>query len=220
MRPLDEIERDCNAATEGPWRFDDSNGNTLFGGAGVEVLKAIEGHDWHEIDSYAEDDAFIENARTDVPDLCARVRELEASNDILEAKLSGANHTISDLLAELAAVKEREAALMAFANLVRNTGAGWTPDSQWIVDSDDFQKIIDALATLPIDTKPRVMHKGVPSAPLTEVSIPTVVITDIESECNVTELGGSGQLYCWEHLRPALDTAGCDDDRTGPREGE
>lgn len=64
---LDAIEQRTRAATEGPWEYD---GRTLWGRDDIGRIKA----------DTPEDRAFTTAARTDVPALVARVRELEAEN--------------------------------------------------------------------------------------------------------------------------------------------
>lgn len=115
MRPLEDIERDAAAASEGPWSEDDGN---VFSDPIVERILAPlmadiagtgrkvsadedqrtrsaanfgivakceqgSGPEWPDCDANA---TFIAHARTDVPYLCARVRELEAA---LEEALEG-----------------------------------------------------------------------------------------------------------------------------------
>ena len=68
---LDEIEKRCEAATEGPWRVAKSgSANTLRCVYSEETNIAVLVH--------AKDAALIAAARTDIPALVARVRELEA----------------------------------------------------------------------------------------------------------------------------------------------
>lgn len=71
---LDVIEQRANAATEGPWEYD---GRTLWGRDDIGRIKAVT----------PEDRVFTAAARTDVPDLVARVRELEAENEKLRDDL-------------------------------------------------------------------------------------------------------------------------------------
>ena len=76
MRPLDDIERDANAATPRPWRNGRSVGRTLYSG---DVLIGL-------LDQ--ENDAvFAAVARTDVPDLIAALRERDATIERLRAAL-------------------------------------------------------------------------------------------------------------------------------------
>jgi len=73
---LDEIERRANATSEGWWleRRPSDLGQAAVRGRGMEDGRAPMIADW-----LAEADAtFIAHARTDVPALIARVRELEA----------------------------------------------------------------------------------------------------------------------------------------------
>ena len=77
---IDEIEARANAATPGPWavlQFDEDMPATQ--------VKAVSGYgascDWEH------DATFIAAARTDVPALIARVRELEAERDEARAEV-------------------------------------------------------------------------------------------------------------------------------------
>ncbi len=79
---LAAIEARANAATEGPW---EDNGSSIdrhwsVGGQPViELLSHNRGYESHETLEWKEADrAFIAHARSDVPALVARVRELEA----------------------------------------------------------------------------------------------------------------------------------------------
>lgn len=78
---LDAIEARANAATPGPWtvsRSSDHPGERhIDAGLGAGVYVAM--------DVGADDAAFIANARTDIPALVARVRELEAAERELNA---------------------------------------------------------------------------------------------------------------------------------------
>jgi hypothetical protein len=74
---LDAIEQRARAATEGPWEYD---GRTLWGRDDIGRIKA----------DTPEDRAFTTAARTDVPALVARVRELEEENAKLRLYLSHA----------------------------------------------------------------------------------------------------------------------------------
>ena len=69
---LDAIEQRTRAATEGPWEYD---GRTLWGRDDIGRIKA----------DTPEDRAFTTAARTDVPALVARVRELEDTLRALRA---------------------------------------------------------------------------------------------------------------------------------------
>ena len=74
---LDAIEARANAATEGPWEY---SGLTLWGRDNLGLIKA----------TTPEDRTFTAAARTDVPALVARVRELEGENDLLRRQLQAA----------------------------------------------------------------------------------------------------------------------------------
>jgi hypothetical protein len=86
---LDEIEARVNAATPGPWTYDEGCGYVEVPPCGVIEFKPGWERSVHFLarvhNDYVEgedglgfDGAFIASARTDVPALIARVRELEA----------------------------------------------------------------------------------------------------------------------------------------------
>ena len=77
MRDLDEIERDAKAATPGPWNDDgvSVNGEDEDGNIAMEWVAN------GDYAGHADDARFIAAARTDVPALVARVRELQATQD-------------------------------------------------------------------------------------------------------------------------------------------
>lgn len=86
---LDEIEARVNAATPGPWTYDEGCGYVEVPPCGVIEFKPGWERSVHFLarvhndhvegeDGLGFDGAFIANARTDVPALVARVRELEA----------------------------------------------------------------------------------------------------------------------------------------------
>lgn len=82
MRPLEEIEADTSKASEGPW--------IAFGfGSTDATVRKSQPDGWPDdpvgflqcganVDNAENDARFIAAARTDVPDLCAKVRKLEA----------------------------------------------------------------------------------------------------------------------------------------------
>lgn len=69
---LEAIEQRTNAATQGPWHY---NGRILWGRDEHGRVKA----------ETPADREFTQHARTDVPDLVARARELEEENQKLRA---------------------------------------------------------------------------------------------------------------------------------------
>lgn len=71
---LDAIENRANAATEGPWHY---NGRILWGRDEHGRIKA----------ETPADREFTQHARTDVPELVARVQELEGENQKLRDDL-------------------------------------------------------------------------------------------------------------------------------------
>jgi hypothetical protein len=90
---LDEIERRANAATPGPWGFSRYEQRYLLDEATDVVGEVAPGETGAAITVFAvasgalEDAAFIASARTDVPALIARVRELEAAQPTLAVQL-------------------------------------------------------------------------------------------------------------------------------------
>jgi hypothetical protein len=89
MINLDEIEARANAATPGPWTYHDGCGYVEVPPCGaiefkpgwersVHFLARVHNNHVEGEDGLGFDGAFIANARTDVPALVARVRELEA----------------------------------------------------------------------------------------------------------------------------------------------
>ncbi len=89
MIDLDAIERRANAATPGPWTYHDGCGYVEVPPCGaiefkpgwersVHFLARVHNNHVEGEDGLGFDGAFIAHARTDVPALVARVRELEA----------------------------------------------------------------------------------------------------------------------------------------------
>lgn len=76
---LDAIEQRSNAATPGPWEYDDGGIDAVAGGSVAYVSEHKSHHtfavtgEWHS----SKDGLFIAAARTDVPALIAYIRELE-----------------------------------------------------------------------------------------------------------------------------------------------
>jgi hypothetical protein len=89
---LDEIEARANAATPGPWGFSRDEERYLLDETTDVVGEVAPGSTGAAITVFAvatgalEDADFIARARTDVPALIARVRELEAECERNEAK--------------------------------------------------------------------------------------------------------------------------------------
>lgn len=107
MRPLDEIERGASAAADGPWDVDpfeyNEDGERLyFPSVRVEPRRptdydpegrmrgriVINEPSPSSMDTFDATALFIANARQDVPDLVARVRELEGTIRAAIADLS------------------------------------------------------------------------------------------------------------------------------------
>ena len=91
---LDEIQARANAATPGPWTYDEGCGYVEVPPCGViefkpgwersvHFLARVHNNHVEGEDGLGFDGAFIAHARTDVPALVARVRELEAQLDEL-----------------------------------------------------------------------------------------------------------------------------------------
>ena len=89
MIDLDAIEARANAATPGPWTYHDGCGYVEVPPCGaiefkpgwersVHFLARVHNNHVEGEDGLGFDGAFIASARTDVPALIARVRELEA----------------------------------------------------------------------------------------------------------------------------------------------
>jgi cell division septum initiation protein DivIVA len=98
MIDLDAIERRANAATPGPWTYHEGCGYVEVPPCGaiefkpgwersVHFLARVHNNHVEGEDGLGFDGAFIAAARTDVPQLVARVRELEDHTACLEALL-------------------------------------------------------------------------------------------------------------------------------------
>lgn len=85
MADIDAIQQRCDAATPGPWEI--IGGNEYLTGVGV-MVGAPEGI------SIA-DAEFIAHARTDIPALLARVRELEAAVQRVRNAVAGDPTTVA-----------------------------------------------------------------------------------------------------------------------------
>lgn len=89
---LDEIERRVNAATEGPWGSHEGcvhrlDGETFYGG---KAICRTPGDDDYFGPQDVRDGQFIAHARTDVPALIARIRELEGRVEGYETQIESA----------------------------------------------------------------------------------------------------------------------------------
>lgn len=88
MRTLEEIERDAAAATPGklytcvPFGAhpDDLRATTIVNNAGEQVADCLDNRKVSDVQAIA-DATFFANARTDVPELVERVRQLEKKID-------------------------------------------------------------------------------------------------------------------------------------------
>ena len=81
VRPdIEGIARRCEAATPGPWVFDDGLVWTPARGGKYE-------HDGKNDVGHGVNGEFVANARTDLPALLEYVRELEAENEELKKSL-------------------------------------------------------------------------------------------------------------------------------------
>lgn len=76
MLNLTAIEQRANAATPGPWQGYSYNVHSDTG-VPIALMMANPGVPW------GENQAFIYNARSDIPTLIARVRELEAALQLI-----------------------------------------------------------------------------------------------------------------------------------------
>jgi hypothetical protein len=119
---LDEIERVTNAATEGPWYknpYSDSILDHATPGLHRKVIVPSESFYGGEADA-----AFVAPARERVPQLIARVRELEyalacARNEITETATS--NEQQQDAFVRL--LSEKETRIRQLEALLRQTGS-------------------------------------------------------------------------------------------------
>ena len=105
---LDEIEARANAATPGPWTYHDGCGYVEVPPCGaiefkpgwersVHFLARVHNNHVEGEDGLGFDGAFIAAARTDVPALIARVRELEAECAALRALLVDAHRELATI---------------------------------------------------------------------------------------------------------------------------
>lgn len=111
---LAAIEARAAAATEGPWRADDEHDARNTGASPAWCVSTTKPNgDWKEDLFYASgyqpneeaDATFAAHARTDVPALIARIRELEGENakiDDLDEALRQRDREILGLRRELA----------------------------------------------------------------------------------------------------------------------
>ena len=105
---LDEIEARANAATPGPWTYDEECGYVEVPPCGaiefkpgwersVHFLARVHNNHVEGEDGLGFDGAFIAAARTDVPALIARVRELDAECAALRALLVDAHRELATI---------------------------------------------------------------------------------------------------------------------------
>lgn len=118
MIDLDEIERRANAATPGPWMYHDGCGYVEVPPCGAiefkpgwersaHFLARVHNNHVEGEDGLGFDGAFIAAARTDVPALVARVRELEAERDQALADYQDLGRIMHEECARLEAECER-----------------------------------------------------------------------------------------------------------------
>lgn len=161
---VDAIEARTAAATPGPWKVHGRLPSCV-----VEDREIKKGEPWRRVvtDTTRENAAFIAAARTDVPALCARVRELEASAAVMrEALRNGlvggvmsaetckralateAGRALAERvrLLEAVAVMARSLAARVEARIASNTK--FTPASQGGIDGTVFEDARAALAAL------------------------------------------------------------------------
>ena len=114
MIDLDAIEGRANAATPGPWTYHEGCGYVEVPPCGaiefkpgwersVHFLARVHNNHVEGEDGLGFDGAFIAHARTDVPALIARVRELEAElNELWERykKLDEEDDNLREVIAE------------------------------------------------------------------------------------------------------------------------
>jgi len=114
---LDEIEGRANAATPGPWTYHDGCGYVEVPPCGAiefqpewersaHFLARVHGNHVEGEDGLGFDGAFIAAARTDVPALIARVRELEAESAKWKEAFERIRSTNTDLMMQLFDAKE------------------------------------------------------------------------------------------------------------------
>ena len=87
---LDKIEKRANAATEGPWELEKIGDFHDPGWMIADIIRDPKGTNALNIGTDKALGEFISSARTDVPALVARVRELEAERDLLQRQLDTA----------------------------------------------------------------------------------------------------------------------------------
>lgn len=94
---LDEIEARANAATPGPWRDQHHECSEVWGPAPDSQTHSMQIARIGRAQFDVLNAAFIAAARTDVPTLIARVRELEAECDALRALLVDAHRELATI---------------------------------------------------------------------------------------------------------------------------
>ena len=117
MIDLDAIAARANAATPGPWTYHDGCGYVEVPPCGaiefkpgwersVHFLARVHNNHVEGEDGLGFDGAFIAHARTDVPALIARVRELEAECAKLKEAFERIRSTNTDLMMQLFEAQE------------------------------------------------------------------------------------------------------------------
>ncbi|MFD5916203.1 hypothetical protein ACFVYP_06915 [Kitasatospora sp. NPDC058201] len=144
---LDAIQARCNAATNGPWTLHDALNGDGFPGHLWVVENLDDGPGDHHvlINIGTRDDAeFIARARTDVPALLARVRQLETdlAGPLWLAEYEGADPTIWPT---------QDSARACCEDFAHTELTSW----DWITEDDGGQQIV----LIDPDTD-RPLHQG------------------------------------------------------------
>jgi len=122
MIDLDAIEARANAATPGPWRDQHHECSEVWGPAPDSQTHSMQIARIGRAQFDVLNAAFIAHARTDVPALIARVRELEAERDQALADYQDLGRVMHEECARLEAECERQSTLAAttFNALIAN----------------------------------------------------------------------------------------------------
>ena len=145
----DAIAARAEAATPGPW-------DALFGGPGFEPRSwwmsyddpEREGStfDWQQITADAE---FVNNARTDVPALLARCRDLEAENEAWQSVVLMTTHETLAAACRTAAVSSAHADLLNAVAARMLAMRSWIDGAKVDLDGyDDARAAIDRVRAL------------------------------------------------------------------------
>jgi hypothetical protein len=78
---LDELERICEAATPGPWMVQGDDSDQLFASDGHDVAQAWAWKGTRDLQQRQDNARLIEAARHALPELIAKVRELQVKLD-------------------------------------------------------------------------------------------------------------------------------------------